>query len=53
MDKTTGHLCPRCGLEVFNIYYEEEADLELGASCDGCGLRGFFVRGKLVELTPA
>ena len=53
MDKTSGHRCPRCGLEAFNIYYEEGADLELGACCDDCGLRGFFVKGQLVELAPA
>ena len=53
MDKITGHLCPRCGFESLNIYYEEGSDLQLGARCDSCGLKGFFVQGKLVQLATA
>jgi DNA-directed RNA polymerase subunit RPC12/RpoP len=50
MDKTEGHLCPRCGMKTLNIYYEEGSDLQLGARCDECGLKGFFMNGKLVPL---
>ena len=53
MDKTTGHLCPRCRLESLNIYYEERSDLQLGARCDECGLKGFYVNSKLVQLATA
>jgi len=53
MDKTSGHICPRCGVEALNIYYEEGSDLQLGAKCDECGLKGFFMNGKLVELATA
>ena len=50
MDKTTGNTCPRCGLKTLNIYYEEGSDLQLGARCDECGLKGFFMNDKLVPL---
>jgi ribosomal protein L37E len=53
MEKTTGNACPRCGLETFNIYYDDGADLQLGALCDSCGLKGFFASGKLVPLALA
>jgi ribosomal protein L37E len=53
MEKTTGNACPRCGLETFNIYYDDGADLQLGALCDSCGLKGFFANGKLVPLALA
>jgi DNA-directed RNA polymerase subunit RPC12/RpoP len=50
MDKTEGNPCPRCGLKALSIYYEEGSDLQLGARCDECGLKGFFMNGKLVPL---
>jgi DNA-directed RNA polymerase subunit RPC12/RpoP len=50
MDKIEGHLCPRCGMETLDIYYEEGSDLQLGARCEECGLKGFFMNGKLVPL---
>jgi DNA-directed RNA polymerase subunit RPC12/RpoP len=50
MEKIEGHLCPRCGQKTLNIYYEEGSDLQLGAHCDECGLKGFFMNGKLVPL---
>ena len=53
MDKTTGNSCPRCGLGTLNVYYEDGADLQIGAICDSCGLRGFFTNGKLVPLAFA
>ncbi|HXZ91088.1 MAG TPA: hypothetical protein VEG61_08495 [Candidatus Dormibacteraeota bacterium] len=48
-----GNFCPRCGARTLNIFYEDEIDLELGATCDECGLRGLFVHGKLVQLATA
>jgi len=53
MEKTTGNSCPRCGLGTLNIYYDDGSDLQLGAVCDSCGLRGFFANGKLVHLALA
>ncbi len=50
MDKTEGHQCPRCGQKTLDIYYEEGSDLQLGARCEVCGLKGFYVSGKLVPL---
>ena len=50
MEKTVGNVCPRCGLETLNIYYEENSDVQLGASCEECGLKGFFMNGKLVPV---
>jgi DNA-directed RNA polymerase subunit RPC12/RpoP len=50
MEKIEGHLCPRCGLETLDVYYEEGSDLQLGARCEECGLKGFFMNGKLVPL---
>jgi DNA-directed RNA polymerase subunit RPC12/RpoP len=50
LDKTIGDLCPRCGQRTLSIYYEEGSDLQLGARCEECGLKGFFVNGKLVPL---
>jgi hypothetical protein len=50
MEKEIGLICPRCGLETLNVYYEEGGDMELGAICSDCGLKGFFISGKLVQL---
>jgi DNA-directed RNA polymerase subunit RPC12/RpoP len=50
MEKIEGHLCPRCGQETLDVYYEEGSDLQLGARCGECGLKGFFMNGKLVPL---
>ena len=53
LEKTSGNFCPRCGANTLNIFYEDGIDLELGATCDECGLRGLFVHGKLVQLATA
>jgi uncharacterized protein (DUF983 family) len=53
MEKTTGNSCPRCGQGTLNIYYDDDADLQLGALCDSCGLKGFFTGGKLIPLALA
>jgi DNA-directed RNA polymerase subunit RPC12/RpoP len=50
MDKVEGHVCPRCGQRTLDVYYEEGSDLQLGARCEECGLKGFFTNGKLVQL---
>jgi len=50
MDKVEGDLCPRCGQKTLDVYYEEGSDLQLGVHCEECGLKGFFVNGKLVPL---
>jgi Zn ribbon nucleic-acid-binding protein len=53
LEKSSGNHCPRCGADALNIFYEDGVGLELGATCDECGLRGVFVNGKLVELATA
>ncbi len=53
MEKETGLLCPRCGETSLNVYYEEGSDLQLGANCDSCGLKGFFMNGRLIQLATA
>jgi DNA-directed RNA polymerase subunit RPC12/RpoP len=53
LEKTSGNFCPRCGAKTLNIFYEDGIDLELGATCDECGLRGLFVHGRLVQLATA
>ena len=50
MEKIEGHTCPRCGQETLDVYYEEGSDLQLGARCKECGLKGFFMNGKLMPL---
>ncbi|MGA2462531.1 MAG: hypothetical protein ABSF82_14030 [Candidatus Bathyarchaeia archaeon] len=50
MDTTNGDLCPRCGLRTLTIYYEDGSDLQLGAHCEECGLKGFFMKDKLMPL---
>jgi len=50
MEKIEGDLCPRCGQKTLDVYYEEGSDLQLGARCEECGLKGFFMNGKLVPL---
>lgn len=53
LEKSSGNACPRCGANALNIFYEDGVDLELGATCDECGLRALFVNGKLVQLATA
>ena len=53
MEKSSGNACPKCGADSLNIFYEDGVDLELGATCDECGLKGVFVNNKLVQLATA
>jgi hypothetical protein len=53
MEKSLGHLCPRCRLPTLSIYYADETDLKLGPACETCGYKGFYVEGKLVSLATA
>jgi len=53
MDEIGGDPCPRCGLRTFTIYYEDDTDLQIGAHCEECGLKGFFMNGKLVQVATA
>ena len=53
MEKEVGQSCPRCGQRTLNVYYEDGVDLQLGASCDECGLKGFFMNGKLIQLATS
>jgi len=53
MDKTEGNKCPRCGEPTLSVYYEDGADLQLGAHCETCGLKGIFVNNKLIQLATS
>jgi DNA-directed RNA polymerase subunit RPC12/RpoP len=53
LDKVSGNLCPRCGVKALNIYYEEEADLQLGGICESCGFRALSMGDKLIPLVTA
>ena len=50
LEKTSGDLCPRCGLQTLTIYYEDDTDLQLGARCEECDFKGFYMRGKLIKV---
>jgi hypothetical protein len=53
MDKQTGSLCPRCGLKTLNVFYEDMGDMQIGATCDSCGFKGFFMNENLLPLVTA
>jgi len=53
MEKEAGSVCPRCHLVTLDVYYEEDGDVRLGAVCRGCGLKGFYMNGELVQLAYA
>ena len=50
MDVETQKECPNCGRPTLSVYYEENTDLQLGAVCSYCGLKGFYMNGKLLQL---
>ncbi|MGO9643133.1 MAG: hypothetical protein ACLPY5_00140 [Candidatus Bathyarchaeia archaeon] len=53
MEKSTGNSCPKCGSRKLNIYYEDGCDTQLGAMCEACGLKGFFMSNSLVPVALA
>jgi DNA-directed RNA polymerase subunit RPC12/RpoP len=53
VDKTVGDVCPRCGCKTLDVYFEEGTDLELGARCEECGLKGFFLGKRLIPLATS
>jgi len=53
MEKSTGNSCPKCGTRSLNIYYEDGCDIQLGAMCEACGLKGFFMSNALVPVPLA
>ena len=53
MEKSTGNSCPKCGFRSLNIYYEDGCDTQLGAMCEACGLKGFFMSNALVPVALA
>jgi len=53
MEKSTGNSCPKCGTRTLNIYYEDGCDVQLGAMCETCGLKGFFMSNSLVPVALA
>jgi len=53
MEKSTGNSCPKCGARSLNIYYEDGCDIQLGAMCEACGLKGFFMSNALVPVPLA
>ncbi|MGA2791604.1 MAG: hypothetical protein ABSF00_12665 [Candidatus Bathyarchaeia archaeon] len=50
MEKEIGAECPKCGLLSLNLYYDDDGDSPLGAKCDNCSFRGFYVKEDLVPL---
>jgi len=34
-----------------NVYYEDDSDIKLGAWCESCNFKGFFVGKELFEVT--
>lgn len=53
MEKVSGRECPRCRRSSLSVYYEDETDVQLGAVCESCGLKGFYSQGELIALaTP-
>jgi len=53
MEKIEGDICPRCGQETLDTYYEDGSDLQLGARCEAYGLKGFYLNGKLMPLATS
>ncbi|HKM75055.1 MAG TPA: hypothetical protein VJZ32_01395 [Candidatus Bathyarchaeia archaeon] len=53
MEKITGNSCPKCGSRTLNIYYEDGCDIQLGAMCEACGLKGYFMSNSLVPVPLA
>jgi len=51
MEKTIQNVCPKCGESAMNVYYEDDSDMKLGAWCESCDLKGFFVGRELFEVT--
>jgi len=51
MEKTLHNVCPKCGENAMNVYYEDDSDTKLGAWCERCDLKGFFVGRELFEVT--
>lgn len=40
-------------MDALNIYYSEDSDMRIGATCLSCGLKGFYAEGKLLVMpTP-
>lgn len=50
LDKVTGSICPACHQPSLSVFYEEQADQELGRKCDACGFRGMYLGGRLVVM---
>jgi DNA-directed RNA polymerase subunit RPC12/RpoP len=50
LEKEAGSECPGCGLLSLDVYYEDDCDSPIGAKCENCGFRGFFMREELVPL---
>jgi len=50
LEKEIGSECPRCGLLSLNVYYDDDSDSAIGAKCENCGLKGFFMKEELVPL---
>ena len=50
LEKEIGSECPKCGLLSLNVYYEDDCDSAIGAKCENCGFKGFFMKEGLVPL---
>lgn len=50
LDKVPNNQCPTCHENAMAIYYQDETSLEIGAVCEACGRKGFYVGGRLVVM---
>jgi hypothetical protein len=50
LEKESGAICPRCSERTLDTYYTDESDIKVGAHCNTCDLRGFYLSDKLVPL---
>jgi len=51
MEKTIHNVCLKCGENAMNVYYEDGSDIRLGAWCESCNFKGFFVGKEFFEVT--
>ncbi len=52
MEKTAGSKCARCCHHKLNVYSSDASDNKLGAWCEYCDFRGFFLGDRLESVVP-
>jgi len=47
LDKAlSAHPCPKCGVALID-YYDEDTGLDLGARCENCGFKAWYMSERL------